>query len=288
MKNTTLEVSYVGSHGVHIPVLADFNQGSTEPVSCNTIAADCLSQQARRPIANFTNILAALPQGYLIYNSLQTKLERRYSNGIYLINSFTWSRAINNASADLETFGGDSAVVNLYNPAADRGPSSYDQPFNNTLSVIADLPFGKGRMFGQSAPAWQQATLGGWQVSAINVVTSGLPINLTYAPTSQVVVSSASATYAVRPNLVSTAKAVYAPKSNWKKGSSTAHWNAARKSGDCADAQPVLRQLGTQQPERPRLRPDGPRAPQNLSPLVGVEQARIPRRSLQRIQLNQL
>jgi hypothetical protein len=53
------------------------------------------------------------------------------------------------------------------------------------------------------------------------VVTSGLPINLTYAPTSQVVVSSTSAAYAVRPNLVSTAQAVYAPKSSWKKGSST-------------------------------------------------------------------
>jgi hypothetical protein len=221
MHNTTLEVSYVGSHGVHVPVLTDFNQGATEPVSCDTIAADCLSQQARRPIANFTNILAALPQGYLIYNSLQTKLERRYSNGIYLINSFTWSRAVNNASADLETFGGDSALVNFYNPAADRGPSSYNQPLNDTLSIIADLPFGKGRMFGQNAPAWQQATLGGWQVSAINVVTSGLPINLTYTPTSQVVVSSTSALYSVRPNLVSTAKAVYAPKSAWVKGNSS-------------------------------------------------------------------
>jgi hypothetical protein len=76
-------------------------------------------------------------------------------------------------------------------------------------------------MFGQGAPAWQQATLGGWQLSAINVVTSGLPINLTYAPNSGVVVSSASAAYAVRPNLVSTPNAVYAPKSSWKKGSST-------------------------------------------------------------------
>lgn len=221
MKDTTLEVSYVGSHAVHVPILTDFNQGATEPVSCDTIAADCLSQQARRPIANFTNILTALPQGYLLYNSLQTKLERRYSQGLYLIDSFTWSRAVNNAAADLETFGGDSAVVNRYNPAGDRGPSSYNQPFNNTLSVIGDIPFGKGRIFGQGAPAWQQATLGGWQVSAINVVTSGLPINLTYAPVSGVVVSSTSAAYSVRPNLASAAKAVYAPKANWKKGRST-------------------------------------------------------------------
>jgi len=91
---------------------------------------------------------------------------------------------------------------------------------NDTLSIIADLPFGKGRMFGQSAPAWQQATLGGWQLSAINVVTSGLPINLTYAPQGGYVVSSLSAAYSVRPNLVSTAKAVYAPKSSWVKTAS--------------------------------------------------------------------
>ena len=219
MKNTTLEVSYVGNHGVHIPILVDYNQAATEPVSCDT-GVGCLTQQARRPISTFTNILTALPQGYLIFNSLQTKLERRYSNGVYLINSFTWSQATNNASADLETNGGDSALVNFYNPAGDRGASGYNQPLNDTLSIIADLPFGRGRRFGQSAPGWQQATLGGWQLAAINVVSSGLPINLTYAPSGQYVVSSTSAAYSVRPNLVSTAKAVYAPKSSWSKSKS--------------------------------------------------------------------
>jgi hypothetical protein len=216
MKNTTLEVSYVGNHGVRIPVLTDFNQAATEPASCDT-GVGCLTQQQRRPISTFTNILTVYPKGFLVYNSLQTKLERRYSNGLYLINSFTWSKAINNASADLETYGGDSALVNFYNSEGDRGLSSYNQPLNDTLSIIADLPFGKGRMFGENAPAWQQATLGGWQLTAINSVTSGLPINLTYAPAGQYVVSSTSAAYSVRPNLVSTAQAVYATKSNYVK-----------------------------------------------------------------------
>jgi hypothetical protein len=216
MKNTTFEAAYVGNHGVRIPVLTDFNQAATEPVSCDA-GIGCLTQQQRRPISTFTNILTVLPKGFLIYNSLQTKLERRYSNGLYLINSFTWSKAINNASADLETYGGDSALVNFYNPQGDRGLSSYNQPLNDTLSFIADLPFGKGRMFGDNAPGWQQATLGGWQLTAINSVTSGLPINLEYTPTAQYVVSSTSAAYSVRPNLVSTPQAVYAPKSNYVK-----------------------------------------------------------------------
>jgi hypothetical protein len=219
MKDTTLEISYVGNHGSHIGVLGDFNQAATEPLTCNpSTNAGCSTLQARRPIPSFTNILTLYPTGYLVYNSLQAKLEHRYSHGVYLINSFTWSKAINNASADLETFGGDSAVVNVANPASDRGLSSYDQPLNDTLSVIADLPFGHGRTFGQAAPAWQQTLIGGWQLSAINTVTSGLPINLNYAPSSQFIVSSTSAAYAVRPNLVSTANAVYAPRSKWVKG----------------------------------------------------------------------
>jgi hypothetical protein len=91
---------------------------------------------------------------------------------------------------------------------------------NNTLTVIADLPFGKDRMFGQSASGWQQAVLGGWQLSAINFYSSGLPINLTYAPNAQYAVSSTSAAYSVRPNLVSTASAVNAPRANWVKTAS--------------------------------------------------------------------
>ncbi|MGA2249885.1 carboxypeptidase regulatory-like domain-containing protein [Terracidiphilus sp.] len=219
MKNTTFEASYVGSHGIGIPVLTDYNQAATEPASCDS-GVGCLSQQARRPISTFTNILTALPKGYLDYSSLQTKLERRYSNGLYVINSFTWSKAVNNASADLETYGGDGSLVNFYNPAGDRGVSSYNQPLNDTLSIIGDMPFGKGRMWGQSAPAWAQTALGGWQVTLINTVTSGLPINLTYTPAAAYVVSSTSEVYSVRPNLVSTAAAVYAPRSTWHKTTS--------------------------------------------------------------------
>jgi len=55
----------------------------------------------------------------------------------------------------------------------------------------------------------EQALLGGWQLTAINVVTSGLPINLSYAPASNVTVSTTSVLYSVRPNLVSTNQTVY-------------------------------------------------------------------------------
>jgi len=210
--NGTLEVSYVGNHTIHIPALDDFNQARTCRASEIPTASpgQCTaSLLARRPIANFTDILTETNAGSLVYNSLQTKLQRRFKEGVFLINSFTWSRGIDLNSADLETQNGDSAVINKYNPAGDRGPSGYNQPLNNTTSFIVDVPFGRGHHYGANIPAWQQQILGGWQLTGINVVTSGVPINITYSPSSNQVVSTTSASYAIRPNLTGSTAAVY-------------------------------------------------------------------------------
>jgi hypothetical protein len=212
--NTTLEVAYVGNHGVHIPTLADYNQArlctATEITSGACNSSGTASLLNRRPIANFTDILTETNANFLVYNSLQTKLERRFTNGVYLINSFTWSQAYDASGADLETSNGDSAVINIANIAADRGPSGYNQPLNDTTSFIVDLPFGKERRWGSGAPKWEQEFIGGWQLTGINTVTSGVPLNLTYTANSNQVVSTTSAAYSLRPSLVSTPHAVYA------------------------------------------------------------------------------
>ena len=208
----TLEVAYVGTHGVHLATLDNANQArlclssevpAANPGQCAT------SLQNRRPVSTFTDILTETNLGFLDYNSLQTKLERRFNNGLYLINSFTWSHAIDNSGADLEVQNGDSQLVNSANPAGDRGPGSYNQPLNNTTSFIADIPFGHGKRFGSSIPGWEQQVLGGWQFTGINIVTSGVPINLTYTASTNQTVSTTSVTYSLRPNLVSTPRAVY-------------------------------------------------------------------------------
>jgi hypothetical protein len=111
----------------------------------------CLSLQARRPITTFTGIEESIPAGFLSYNALQAKLERRFSGGLYLLNAFTYSQAIDNASGHLDTPNGDNSRVNLANLAGERGQSAYNQPLNDTLTVVWDLPFGTGRHFGANA-----------------------------------------------------------------------------------------------------------------------------------------
>src|ERR1700722_15017327 len=205
--STTFEVSYVGEHGVKIQVLADLNQSIANPVTptCNGggTAADssgCLTVAQRRPIPTFTTIEETLPDGFLSYNGLQTKLEHRTGHGLYLLNSFTWSRALDNAEGHLEEVAGDSGRINLANPRGDRGASGYNQPLNEVLSVVYDLPYGKGRTFGGNAPLLMQEALGGWQITAINSINSGLPVNITYNPNSA---QSVSTILVQRPNQIS-------------------------------------------------------------------------------------
>jgi hypothetical protein len=185
MKDLVLDVGYVGNRGVHLMILADYNQAVPNQPGQN------LPLQARRPIPNFSYIEVAFGAGNSTYNGLQMKLEKRFAHGVYLMNSFTWSKALDNAPGHLEAYNGDQTRVNYANIANDKGYSNYNQPLNDTVSLIWELPFGKGRRFGSSASGLVQGVLGGWQMTAIDTATSGLPINLTYSPTSQFQVSTA-------------------------------------------------------------------------------------------------
>ncbi|MEO8657629.1 MAG: TonB-dependent receptor [Bryobacteraceae bacterium] len=191
-KNLVLDVGYVGTRGVGLMILGDYNQARPNGATENA------SLQARRPIQQFGLIQIAWGGGYLTYHALQTKVEKRFSSGIYLLNSFTWSKALDNASGHLEANNGDNSRVNYADLRHEKGLGGYDQPFNDTLTAVYDLPFGHDKKFGGS---WNRPTdvlLGGWRLTAINTMNSGSPVNLTYSPSSTFQVSG-SPNY--RPNL---------------------------------------------------------------------------------------
>ena len=138
------------------------------------------------------------------YNAIQTKFEKRTGNGLFLLNSFTYSRTFDLAGGHLETSNGDNSRVNFANPNGDYGRSNYDQPLNNTTSIIYDLPYGKGRHFGANSNYALQALAGGWQITVINTATSGLPANLNYTNSTS---NGTNVTdlYTYRPNVVGSA-----------------------------------------------------------------------------------
>ncbi|MGH9899781.1 MAG: TonB-dependent receptor domain-containing protein, partial [Pyrinomonadaceae bacterium] len=95
--NTLIDLAYVGNHAVKLILLADYNQ-ARPPLPGENVAA---TLQARRAIQGFGSISAGLPAGFSNYHSLQVKLERRFSKGLYLLSSFTWSKAIDNVGQSL-------------------------------------------------------------------------------------------------------------------------------------------------------------------------------------------
>jgi hypothetical protein len=218
--STLLDISYVGEHGVHIWVLDDINQAppnaATATCFYNTttsswVTSGCLPLLNRRPLAGFTGIEGSSNAGMLIYHGAQVRLEHRYSGGLYLLEAFSYSRAIDNASGHLDTPNGDNSRVNLANLRGERGQSAYNQPLSNTLTAIWDLPYGRGRRFGSGSNRLMQTIAGGWQYTMIETATSGQPVNLTYSEQSQQDVSDL---LNYRPNVSGDPKS---PRGLWSK-----------------------------------------------------------------------
>ncbi|MBL8240036.1 MAG: TonB-dependent receptor [Bryobacterales bacterium] len=191
-KGWVADFGYVGANASKLMILGDYNQARPN----NT--GESLSLQARRPFQAFGYIQAAFNGGFLDYHAFQNKIERRFSGGLYFLNSFTWSKSIDNASGHLETASGDNSRVNFRALDQEKGLSGYDQPFNNTTTLLWDLPFGKDRRWGSSANALAEGVLGGWRLTVINFATAGVPVNLTYGPSAAFQVSGAPN---YRPNI---------------------------------------------------------------------------------------
>src|ERR1051326_3359682 len=182
--NLLLDVAYVGTHGTKLMVLADWNQARAPR------AGENLTVDQRRPIPGFSYIEIAYNGNSSMYNALQTKLEKRYSHGLNVLNSFTWSKVIDYASSHLETASGDTSRWNLANVPGERGLGGYDRRFNDTLTLTYKVPSGHG---------WGSYIYGGWNTSLINSMFSGQPVNITWSPAAS---SQISTVLNYRPNLV--------------------------------------------------------------------------------------
>jgi len=114
--------------------------------------------------------------GVSTYNSLQTKLEKRYSHGLSFLATYTWSHALDDASDAGGNFSGvgDRNVALI--PFIDEYTNSvFDIRNRFTLNGNYELPFGKGRAFANQSPRWADELVGGWSTSLTFAAQSGTP-----------------------------------------------------------------------------------------------------------------
>jgi len=165
--NWLLEVGYAGSRGVHMMRTQDINQ----PLPSVAVANKTISANAVRPYAGF-GVISQREQSYASkYNGLQTELTRRFAHGFMLKADYTWSKALDNTdccSGNIYNY-----YPNAHNANLEWGRSSFDAEHNFIATYIYEIPFfrGKRNLVGQA--------FGGWQISGITTIQTGLPIDPT-------------------------------------------------------------------------------------------------------------
>jgi len=185
--NTLLDLAYVGNRANKLLLFANYNQAApNRPGESLSLA----QRQSTRPFSDWGDITYSFNGGFSDYHSLQARLEHRFSNGLFFLNSFTWSKAMDSGAGSLENPNGNfPAPQDFNNLRAEKALSAYDQPFTDISSFVYQLPFGKGRRWGTSLPMAAEALLGGWEISGSNNMYSGPPVTITYSPGSSLQVS---------------------------------------------------------------------------------------------------
>jgi hypothetical protein len=128
-----------------------------------------LSSYFLRNYPQFQNVVIGTNAGHSTYDSLQVSF-RRQAGSLKFATNYTWSKSLDNVSADGSGF---TAPTNSYNLDLDRGRGAADRPHSLTWSASYTLPIGKGRLIGGGMPDWADRLLGGWEIGSLGIWTSG-------------------------------------------------------------------------------------------------------------------
>jgi hypothetical protein len=189
------EVGYVGTRGrelalerypnqldlVHMALGSQLNQLVANPFYLHPNAGGILAGpqvrrgQLLRPFPQFGELVGARDTGGRSwYNGLVMGAKKRLSHGLQLEGSYAWSKTLD--------FGEDT-VQNEYDKIASRAIAQTDITHRFVISYIYELPFGRGRPWGNTQSGIADWLIGGWQVNGITTYQSGLPLAITASNT---------------------------------------------------------------------------------------------------------
>jgi hypothetical protein len=135
--------------------------------------------------SQYVNLHTWTTQGYSFYHALQLMLRKRMSHGVSFVLNYTFSKSMDTSSTPerQDIFGGfftggyTGTTINAWDIRKEYAPSDFDIRHQFNGFWIAELPFGRGRAFGGGVPAWANQIIGGWQLSGIVRINSGVPAN---------------------------------------------------------------------------------------------------------------
>lgn len=206
-KNLSFEGTYIGSHSTHLILgSAESNMNVLDPSylslgnllfqDINSAAAQTAGfgapytafstqknrtvGQSLRPYPQYLNVTEEWgPRGIARFNSLQLKVNKRYSSGLTLLAFYTWSKNLTNVEGGPIDLGpSDGAIQNPRNRASEVSVSTDGPPHVFVVSGSYELPFGPGKPL-LNRNEFLGRVIGGWQVTAYARYTDGLPLAVT-------------------------------------------------------------------------------------------------------------
>jgi Carboxypeptidase regulatory-like domain len=186
MRNTIVDVSYSGAHGVHLYDIENINElGAAQaflgaPISFPDFPG-CASPCLTRPNPQYSNINMRGSLGYSHYDALNVKFQTQniHNTGVSVIANYTFAHSLDNISSTFsDSLQGGSGYIgslgytDFLQPKLDYGNSDFDIRHRFVLSPIWVTPwFNTGKGF-------LPQTLGGWSVSGIFTARTGTPFSV--------------------------------------------------------------------------------------------------------------
>lgn len=168
-----LELGYQGNAGHKLELFRNYN----EPV-LRTGPSDATTLQQRRPWTDLGQIQSINGIVNSNYQALSAKLTQRFSKGLSLLGSFTWSKAIDDGSALRPSLLTNGSPLNWYDFTSNRGLSDFNVGRRFVVSALYELPFGHGKSLGAKWNTFLDKVAGGWQLGSILTFADGTPINV--------------------------------------------------------------------------------------------------------------
>ncbi len=170
-RDFALHLAYVGSQSYHQVFPLDLNPGIYNPQPYISNGALIIPQTGdRTTYTNFAEILQNTSAGTANYHSLQAGIEKRLSHNLQFQSNFTWARTNDTFTGNSISFG--NALPDPFNIRYNLGRSDLNIPIISVSNFVYSTP----QLAGHAQILRQ--TLGGWEVSGIYTLQSGLPFSI--------------------------------------------------------------------------------------------------------------
>jgi Carboxypeptidase regulatory-like domain/TonB dependent receptor len=160
----TLDVAYVGNHGVRTVATYNLNV----PVTADQMGKGTNGRPLYQQFGRSADTTVYFRGFSSMYNGLQVKLNRRFHNGLAITTAYTLAKGMSYQTGD------DGGLWTYIDPRRSYARTDFDRHQTFVQSYVYDLPFGVGRKWLHGG--LMAKVIGGWQVNGVLTLMTGLPL----------------------------------------------------------------------------------------------------------------